>query len=242
MRRLRAAACRCCCCLPQLTDCCCRRRCDAGAGRRSAAGRRCSARRCRRRHSCDAATACIRRRPCRLAPNLLASQPLNPSTPPRSPACPRLKAYRKWLTMEEPHWSDNRYPAIDFQDLSYYSAPKMVEKKNSLDEVRTGRWARLRACAHAAAMGGRPVQPPSCAPQATSPPADLGRPISAHQPARPPTNPPPPLHRPPARWIRSCWPPLTSWVSRWASRSGWPTWLWTPCSTLCPSPPRSRRS
>ena len=29
--------------------------------------------------------------------------------------CCRLKAYRKWLTMEEPKWSDNRYPRIDFQ-------------------------------------------------------------------------------------------------------------------------------
>jgi len=47
----------------------------------------------------------------------------------------RLKAYRKWLTMEEPDWSDNTYPTIDYQDLSYYSAPKAVEKKNSLDEV-----------------------------------------------------------------------------------------------------------
>ncbi|KAL4855225.1 hypothetical protein ACK3TF_004211 [Chlorella vulgaris] len=47
----------------------------------------------------------------------------------------RLKAYRKWLTMEEPDWSDNRYPRIDYQDLSYYSAPKQIEKKGSLDEV-----------------------------------------------------------------------------------------------------------
>lgn len=37
--------------------------------------------------------------------------------------------------MEEPAWSDNRYPAIDYQDLSYYSAPKDIEKKLSLDEV-----------------------------------------------------------------------------------------------------------
>ncbi|KAL4423806.1 hypothetical protein ABPG75_012434 [Micractinium tetrahymenae] len=47
----------------------------------------------------------------------------------------RLKAYRKWLTMAEPAWSDNRYPPIDYQNLSYYSAPKAVEKKKSLDEV-----------------------------------------------------------------------------------------------------------
>jgi hypothetical protein len=47
----------------------------------------------------------------------------------------RLKAFRKWLTMEEPDWSDNRYPKINYQDLSYYSEPKMKEKKSSLDEV-----------------------------------------------------------------------------------------------------------
>lgn len=37
--------------------------------------------------------------------------------------------------MEEPSWSDNDYPTIDYQDLSYYSAPKEIEKKKSLDEV-----------------------------------------------------------------------------------------------------------
>jgi len=47
----------------------------------------------------------------------------------------RLRAYRKWLEMPEPTWSDNDYPAIDFQDYSYYSAPKEKPKKQSLDEV-----------------------------------------------------------------------------------------------------------
>lgn len=47
----------------------------------------------------------------------------------------RLKAFRKWLTMADPKWSDNKYPEIDFQDLSYYSEPKIKEKKKSLDEV-----------------------------------------------------------------------------------------------------------
>ena len=79
----------------------------------------------------------------------------------------RLKAYRRWLTMAEPEWSDNRcavpaqavlcaqrgactcqqepsdwlvlrhwsglcgcrYPRIDFQDISYYSAPKQKSEK-----------------------------------------------------------------------------------------------------------------
>ena len=47
----------------------------------------------------------------------------------------RLRAFRKWLTMTEPDWSDNQYPPIDYQALSYYSEPKQKEKKQSLDEV-----------------------------------------------------------------------------------------------------------
>lgn len=47
----------------------------------------------------------------------------------------RLRAFRKWLTMKEPDWSDNRYPRIDFQNISYYAEPKVKEKKQSLDEV-----------------------------------------------------------------------------------------------------------
>lgn len=47
----------------------------------------------------------------------------------------RLKAYRKWLEMEEPHWSNVTYPRIDYQDICYYSAPKMKPKLNSLSEV-----------------------------------------------------------------------------------------------------------
>jgi Fe-S cluster assembly protein SufB len=52
----------------------------------------------------------------------------------------RLKAYRHWLTMTEPNWAHVHYPPIDFQDISYYSAPKSREQMNaeapqSLDEV-----------------------------------------------------------------------------------------------------------
>ncbi|MFZ5948414.1 MAG: Fe-S cluster assembly protein SufB [Stygiobacter sp.] len=47
----------------------------------------------------------------------------------------RLKAYRYWLKMEEPKWPNVHYPQIDFQDISYYSAPKQKPKLNSLDEV-----------------------------------------------------------------------------------------------------------
>ena len=47
----------------------------------------------------------------------------------------RLKAYRQWLKMAEPLWAHVHYPAINYQDIVYYSAPKQQIKKNSLDEV-----------------------------------------------------------------------------------------------------------
>src|SRR4026208_60478 len=47
----------------------------------------------------------------------------------------RLKAYRRWLTMKEPHWGNVKYPAIDYNSLLYYSAPKSVKPLQSLDEV-----------------------------------------------------------------------------------------------------------
>ena len=47
----------------------------------------------------------------------------------------RLKAYKKWLTMDEPNWAMVNFPKIDFQDIYYYSAPKTKPKLNSLDEV-----------------------------------------------------------------------------------------------------------
>jgi Fe-S cluster assembly protein SufB len=47
----------------------------------------------------------------------------------------RLKAYRHWLTMTEPRWPNVKYPRIDFQDISYYSAPKAKPKLASMDEV-----------------------------------------------------------------------------------------------------------
>jgi Fe-S cluster assembly protein SufB len=47
----------------------------------------------------------------------------------------RLKAYRHWLTMEEPEWAKVNYPDIDFQDLYYYAAPKKKDGPKSLDEV-----------------------------------------------------------------------------------------------------------
>jgi Fe-S cluster assembly protein SufB len=48
----------------------------------------------------------------------------------------RLKAYRNWLKMDEPnYWANFDYPRIDFQNISYYSAPKQKSKKASMDEV-----------------------------------------------------------------------------------------------------------
>lgn len=47
----------------------------------------------------------------------------------------RLKAFRYWQKMEEPTWPNVSYPEIDFQNISYYSAPKQKPQLNSLDEV-----------------------------------------------------------------------------------------------------------
>jgi Fe-S cluster assembly protein SufB len=47
----------------------------------------------------------------------------------------RLKAYRHWLTMEEPTWPNVHYPPINYQDIIYYSAPKQKIAPNSLDEI-----------------------------------------------------------------------------------------------------------
>ncbi|AMW35057.1 Fe-S cluster assembly protein SufB [Haematospirillum jordaniae] len=47
----------------------------------------------------------------------------------------RLKAYRLWLTMEEPDWANLKYPTPDFQDAYYYAAPRQKAGPASLDEV-----------------------------------------------------------------------------------------------------------
>ncbi len=48
----------------------------------------------------------------------------------------RLKAYRHWLTMEEPAWPQVKYPPVDFNSIIYYSAPKKHgDGPKSLDEV-----------------------------------------------------------------------------------------------------------
>jgi Fe-S cluster assembly protein SufB len=51
----------------------------------------------------------------------------------------RLKAYRHWASLEkaqaEPKWANIHYPPIDYQDIHYYSAPKMKKSKASMEEV-----------------------------------------------------------------------------------------------------------
>jgi Fe-S cluster assembly protein SufB len=48
----------------------------------------------------------------------------------------RLRAYQHWLTLEEPEWAHLHYPKINYQNISYFSAPKsMKNKPKSLDEV-----------------------------------------------------------------------------------------------------------
>jgi Fe-S cluster assembly protein SufB len=48
----------------------------------------------------------------------------------------RLRALERWFTMKEPHWAKLRYTPIDYQDISYYSAPKVkTDGPKSLSEV-----------------------------------------------------------------------------------------------------------
>ena len=47
----------------------------------------------------------------------------------------RLEAFRKWLEMTPPEWAHLHHPPIDFQDISYYSAPKQKELLDSLEDV-----------------------------------------------------------------------------------------------------------
>jgi Fe-S cluster assembly protein SufB len=47
----------------------------------------------------------------------------------------RLKAFERWLTMEEPTWAHVHYPKIDYQDAYYYAAPKGGAKYASIEDV-----------------------------------------------------------------------------------------------------------
>ena len=47
----------------------------------------------------------------------------------------RLKAYKKWKQMAEPEWAYLKFPQINYQNIIYYSAPKIQKKLKNLDEV-----------------------------------------------------------------------------------------------------------
>jgi len=47
----------------------------------------------------------------------------------------RLKAFRAWLKMTEPHWPNVQYDPIDYQRIVYYAAPKTAKPLGSLDDV-----------------------------------------------------------------------------------------------------------
>jgi len=47
----------------------------------------------------------------------------------------RLKAYERWLTMDEPDWAKVNYKKVDYQDLYYYAAPKKKDGPKSLGEI-----------------------------------------------------------------------------------------------------------
>ena len=47
----------------------------------------------------------------------------------------RLKAYQRWKKMTHPEWACLKFPQINYQDIVYYSAPKLQKKLNNLDEV-----------------------------------------------------------------------------------------------------------
>src|SRR5919201_6367732 len=47
----------------------------------------------------------------------------------------RLRAYRGWVKMTEPHWANVKYDPIDYQAIRYYAAPRSQKPLSSLDEV-----------------------------------------------------------------------------------------------------------
>ena len=51
----------------------------------------------------------------------------------------RLKSYRAWLDMREPVWHNLKFSPIDYQAISYYSAPKKKPELKSLDDVDPAR-------------------------------------------------------------------------------------------------------
>ena len=66
----------------------------------------------------------------------------------------RLKAYRHWASLEqaqaEPKWANVKFPPIDYQDITYYSAPKQKPILKSLDRARPGNSEHVRKAGHPA--------------------------------------------------------------------------------------------
>ena len=63
----------------------------------------------------------------------------------------RLKAYRGWLKMTEPHsWPNIKYTPVDYQSIRYYSAPRTKNPLGSLDEVGPEAARDLREARHPA--------------------------------------------------------------------------------------------
>jgi len=54
----------------------------------------------------------------------------------------RLVAYKHWLTMKAPEWADVHYPPINYQDISYYAAPKSIDDKIALGNAPEGEAGR----------------------------------------------------------------------------------------------------
>jgi len=53
----------------------------------------------------------------------------------------RLKAFERWLTMDEPNWAKVAYPAIDYQDAYYYAAPKDRSEERRVGKECRSRWS-----------------------------------------------------------------------------------------------------
>ena len=66
----------------------------------------------------------------------------------------RLKSFRAWTQMEEPKWAKIGFPAIDYQDAYYYSAPKQKITPEEPGRGRSGAAEDLREAGHPAARAG----------------------------------------------------------------------------------------
>ena len=73
----------------------------------------------------------------------------------------RLNAFRTWIKMKEPVWPNVKYPAINYQDIIYYSAPKQKVAPKNLEDIdpemlRTFEKLGISLTEQSAATGNRP--------------------------------------------------------------------------------------